>query len=326
MVERTGPGLRLLAERRGFRIGTCVSILPLKNDPEYARAVAREFNVITPENALKFGVLSRSRGHYDFSDADALVDFAEKHGMQIHGHALLWYAQLPEWLVNGKPTRTELIDILTTHVTTVVGRYAGRIASWDVVNEAIATDGTLRDNVWHRIIGPEYLDMAFAAAHSADPKAQLFYNDYGIEATEQHADAVYELLRTLRGRQVPIGGVGLQMHLTLDHLSAVNRLPSMLARLADLGLPVAVTEFDVRMKMSGHPTAEQLATQASVYREVLRSCLTAQGCSTLVVWGFTDRHSWVPHFFPNQGAALLWDEEYQPKPSYHALAEELMRD
>lgn len=325
MDERSGPGLRLLAERRGFRIGTCVSAIPLKNDPEYARTVAREFNVITPENALKFGVLSPSRGHYDFSGADAIVEFAENHGMEIHGHPLLWYAQLPEWLVNGKPTRTELIDILTTHVTTVVSRYAERIASWDVVNEAIAADGTLRDNVWHRVIGPEYLDLAFAAAHSADPKAQLFYNDYGIEATEQHTEAVYELLRNLRRRKVPIHGVGLQMHLTLDHLSAINRLPSMLTWFADLGLPVAVTEFDVRMKVSGHPTPEQLATQAVVYREVLRSCLAAQGCSTLVTWGFSDRHSWVPHFFPNQGAALLLDEEYQPKPSYHALAEEFMR-
>lgn len=324
--ESAGPGLRVLAERKGLRLGTCVSALPLENDPEYARVLADEFSVVTPENALKFGVLSRSRGQYDFSHADALVHFAENRGMQVRGHALLWYAQLPEWLVNGKPTRSELVEILVSHVRRVVGRYAGRIAGWDVVNEAVAPDGSLRDNIWLRTIGPEYLEMAFAAARAADPGAQLFYNDYGIEATDQHMDAVYELLRELRRRQVPVDGVGLQMHLTLDHLSAIHKLPALLKRFAGLGLQLALTEFDVRMKVAGEPTPAQLADQATAYREVLRACMAEPGCTTLVMWGFTDRHSWVPHFFPNEGAALLFDEEYRRKPSYGALAEELARE
>lgn len=129
MNEITSTGLRVLSERKAFRIGTCVSALPLANDPEYSRVVTHEFNVVTPENALKFGVLSPSRGHYDFSDADALVEFAEKHNMQVRAHVLLWYAQLPHWLVSGKPTRSDLVEILTNHVTHVVSRYAGRITA-----------------------------------------------------------------------------------------------------------------------------------------------------------------------------------------------------
>lgn len=325
MSESTNPGLRLLAERRGFHIGTCVSALPLQNDPEYARIVAHEFNTVTPENALKFNVLSPSRGEYDFSAADAVVHFAESHNMQVRGHPLLWYAQLPKWLVNAKPTRSELVEILISHVTRVVSRYAGRIATWDVVNEAIADDGTLRKNVWLQTIGPEYLELAFAAARAADPRAKLFYNDYGLEATDQHLDAMYELLLDLR-RRVPIDGVGFQMHLSLDHLGVLHKLPELLKRFTELDLEPALTEFDVRMRVAGHPTSAQLADQAAMYREVLRSCMAAPRCTTLVVWGFTDRHSWVPHFFANEGAALMFDEEYRRKPAYSALAEELARE
>jgi endo-1,4-beta-xylanase len=322
MGDVLGPGLRELADPLGIRIGTCVDVRALKGDHDYARTLVREFNLITPENSLKFGVLSPSRGHYNFSEADLLVDFAEAHDMQVHGHVLLWHVQLPHWLLKYKPTRSELIEILTSHVRTVVGRYAGRVASWDVVNEAIASDGQFRDNLWHRTIGPEYLDLAFAAARSADPHARLFYNDYGIEATGPQTDAIYNLLVDLRHRQVPVDGVGLQMHLALEHLGDLEGMSAKLKKFADLNLRVAITELDVRIPTNVHPTVDQLAIQATVYRQVLRSCQQA-ACSTLVFWGFTDCHSWVPHFFPNHGAALLFDEEYRPKPSYSALHDEL---
>jgi endo-1,4-beta-xylanase len=297
----------------------------LKSDREYARTVVHEFSIITTENALKFGTLSRSAGHYDFSDADLIVDFAEKHGLQVRGHTLLWHSQLPAWLLKHQPTRSELVDILTTHVDTVVRRYAGRIAAWDVVNEALGPDGRFRDNLWYRTIGPEYVDLAFSAARSADPKAQLFYNDYGLEATDPHSEAIYALLSDLRRRNVPVDGVGLQMHLALGELPDLQSLPNRIKRLGGLKLQLAVTEFDVRLALKDPPSKEQFERQATVYRKVLRSCISSGACSSFVFWGFTDRHSWVPHFFPNQGAALLFDEEYRPKPSYLAALEELSR-
>jgi endo-1,4-beta-xylanase len=325
MSNASDPGLRELAERCGFCVGTCVSFLPLQNDPQYGRIIEREFDVITPENALKFGVLSERRGHYDFSHADAIVAFAEARNMRVRGHALLWYEQLPAWLTEANASRSELIDILMNHVATLVRRYAGRIDVWDVVNEAINADGTFRNNIWHRTIGPEYIDFAFTAARMADPNVRLFYNDYGVESTPQHAESVYRLLRDLRARHIPVDGVGLQMHLTVDDLNEIDRLPSVLAKLRELELGIAITEFDVRVKLEGREMTEQLKVQAEIYRQTLRCCLAAENCDTLVLWGFTDRHSWVPHFYPNQGAALLLDEEYQRKPAYTALASEFTR-
>jgi len=320
MSDASRPGLRTLAERRGFRIGTCVSAMPLHGDTRYAEALAREFNVLTPENAMKFGPLSPEPGIYDFTEADAIVDFALAHEMDVRGHVLVWYAQLPRWLERSRPTRAELVDVLTRHIATVVGRYAGRIRTWDVVNEAIAADGSFRETLWQKTIGAEYLDIAFHAARAADPSALLFYNDYGIEATGAHADAVSALLRDLRARNIPVDGVGLQMHVRLDQPVDCRTLQTNMQRLADLGLRVQVTECDVRIPIAQRPTEAQLSRQAEVYRSVLQASLRIPGCDCLGLWGFTDRHSWVTHFFPGEGAALLLDEDYRAKPAYHALA------
>jgi endo-1,4-beta-xylanase len=322
-MSRRSPGLRDLAQRHALQIGTCVSVHPLRSDPRYSESIVREFNVLTPENALKFVTLRPSRDTYDFADADAVVSFAEANGMAVRGHVLVWYTQLPHWLTRGDFDAAALTRILTDHIGTVVGRYAGRIRVWDVVNEAIADDGSFRDSVWHRAIGRRYIDIAFRAAREADPGALLFYNDYGIERTSQHADAAYELVVGLLRRKVPLDGVGLQMHLDVGHRDEVPALGPSLARVADLGLRVHVTELDVRMKLNGRPTTEQLAAQADVYRRVLRACLDTPRCEMLGLWGFNDSHSWIPHFYKGEGAALILDDEYRKKPSYHALAAEL---
>jgi endo-1,4-beta-xylanase len=323
MNRGSGKGLRDLTQRHGLQIGTCVSVHPLRTEPRYAETIVREFNVVTPENALKFVTVRPSRNRYNFADADAVVAFAEANGIMVRGHVLVWYTQLPQWLTACDFDRASLTEIMTDHIATVVGRYAGKIPVWDVVNEAIADDGSYRDSVWHRTIGRGYIDIAFRAAREADPNALLFYNDYGIERSSQHAEATYGLLRDLVRRQVPVDGVGLQMHLDIGHLDHTRELAPRLARLADLGLRLHVTELDVRMKLDGRPTAEQLTIQANVYRRVLRACLDTPRCEALVLWGFIDRHSWIPHFYEGEGAALIFDEEYRKKPSYHAMVAEL---
>ena len=272
---------------------------------------------------MKFGTLSTGPNTYDFSEADALVEFAEAAGIQVRGHVLVWHLQLPYWLTKGKFSREDLVEILENHIRTVVGRYSGRIAVWDVVNEAIADNGLIRETLWSRTIGLEYLDIAFRAAREADPSALLFYNDYGLEGSPRHSDAVYGLVRNLLEKEVPVDGVGLQMHLSIDDLSLTQNLAQIIQRLGELGLRVHVTEFDVRMKLDYQPTAEQLAAQALVYRNIMRSCLEATNCEALAVWGITDRHSWIPHYYIGHGAALLFDEEYVEKPCYWALASEL---
>jgi endo-1,4-beta-xylanase len=313
--------LRHFAQVRGMQIGAAVAESPLRNEDLYAETIAREFNMLTPENAMKFGPLHPDPDRYNFDAADTIVNFAEEHSMQVRGHTLVWHSQLSPWLTEGNWTRDELTQILREHITTVVGHYQGRVVAWDVVNEAIADDGSLRETIWLRGIGPEYIDMAFRWAHEADPDARLFYNDYNGEGLSPKSDAIYALVRDLLQRGVPIHGVGLQMHVSVDWSPDPQDVAANMERLSALGLEVHITEMDVRIQDLA--TEEDLAKQALIYRDMLRVCLSVQNCEAFVLWGATDRHSWIPQFFPGWDSALIFDKSYRPKPAYNALIDEL---
>jgi endo-1,4-beta-xylanase len=217
----------------------------------------------------------------------------------------------------GSFSREEWINILRDHITTVVSRYQGKIYAWDVVNEAVNDDGSLRDTVWLRNIGPEYLDLAFRWAHEADPNALLFYNDYGGEGLNQKSNAIYDLVNGLLDRGVPINGVGLQMHVSLEYSPSPQEVAENMARLSNLGLDVHITELDVRLELP--VTEEKLAAQARIYQELLEVCLNVDNCKAFVMWGFTDRYSWISSFFRGYGSALIFDSSYHAKPAYYAL-------
>ena len=319
-ISVPASSLRSLAQGRGVQIGAAVAGEPLRKEALYAQTLGREFSMLTPENVMKFEPRP-SPDRYDFADADALVAFAKANAMQVRGHTLVWHEILPRWLTERHFTRDELMAILRRHILTVVGRYRGRVAAWDVVNEAVTDGGSLRDTIWLKGIGPDYIDLAFRWAHEADPQARLFYNDYGGEGLGRKSDAIYDLVQSLQKRGVPIHGVGLQMHIRLESPPPLRDLAANMNRLAALGLQVHITEMDVRLK--GRATEEALAAQARVYRDTLGVCLSAQNCKAFVLWGFTDRHSWIPQFFPGWGAALIFDESYRPKPAYTALIDAL---
>jgi endo-1,4-beta-xylanase len=310
------PTLRSLAEEHGILIGAAVSAGQLI-EQDYTETLSREFNILTTENALKFEPVHPSRNQYSFTDADAIVSFAEANGMKVRGHTLVWHSQLPGWINQGAFTREEWINILHDHITTVVGRYKGRIYAWDVVNEAVADDGSLRDTVWLQGIGPEYIDLAFQWAHEADPQALLFYNDYGASGLGRKSDAIYNLVSDLLERGVPIDGVGFQMHTSLESPPVFSDIAANFKRLNDLGLEVQVTELDVRMRLPA--TTADLTQQANIYRDMLDVCLSADDCTAFVMWGFTDRYSWIPSANPGYGSALIFDESYNPKPAYYAF-------
>lgn len=194
----------------------------------------------------------------------------------------------------------------------MVGRYRGRVDEWDVVNEAIADDGQLRDTIWLRKIGPDYIELAFRWAREADPNARLYYNDYGAEGSGQKADAVYNLLADLRQRGVPVDGVGFQSHFTLYVPPGMDET---FTRFSGLGLDLAITEMDVRLRLAA--SATDLQNQADVYQRVLTTCRTQPRCRTFTVWGVIDRYSWVPDYFPGYGAPLLFDDYYLAKPAYY---------
>ncbi|GAB2988124.1 endo-1,4-beta-xylanase [Amycolatopsis acidiphila] len=309
------PTLRALAARHDIRIGTAVDMSALAADPVYRRQVGSEFSTVTAENVMKWEVLEPQRGQYDWSAADRLMAFARQHGQAVRGHVLVWHSQLPAWLTAGSFSSDQLRQILRKHIFDTVGHFKGRIWQWDVVNEAFNEDGTLRDTIWLEKLGPGYIADAFRWAHEADPSAKLFYNDYNIEDVNAKSDAVYQLVKTLRAQGVPVEGVGMQAHETVDYTPTTMR--QNMQRFQRLGLDTAVTEADVRMVMP--PDAAKLGAQADVYRSMLSDCLATDRCISFTVWGFTDKYSWVPGTFEGQGAANLLDETFTPKPAYDAV-------
>jgi endo-1,4-beta-xylanase len=314
-------GLRDLAARRGLAIGTAVDANLLANDVRYRAVLAREFSGVTPENAMKWESVEAQRGVLDFSAADAIVGFARRHRQEVRGHTLVWHSQLPAWLAQGTFSSDELEAILHQHITDEVRHFRGRVAAWDVVNEPFNEDGTWRDTLWLRALGPDYVAKALRWAHDADPHAELYLNDYNLEALGPKSDAMYALAQDLRRSGVPLHGVGFQGHLALQYPYPAS-LAENLRRFAALGLDVAITEADVRMLLPA--TDEKLAAQASAFAGMLRSCLAVRRrCASYTVWGFTDAASWVPGVFPGEGAATPFDEELRPKPAYFALRDAL---
>jgi endo-1,4-beta-xylanase len=317
MPAAAAEPLRALALSSGIHFGAAVDVDVLNADKAYARLLAREFNLVTPENAMKFSIVQPERGRFDFTQADALIEFAKAHAMQVNGHVLVWHQQLPDWLTQGNFSRDELKAILREHIQTVVTRYRGRVASWDVAAEAVDEDGRLRETFWSRGIGPDYLALAFNWAHEADPQARLRYNDYGGEGAGPKSDGIYDLVTALRMKGIPIHGVGLQMHVSLKDAPRASDVRINMKRLAALKLETHITEMDAMLSMPA--THADLKKQATLYRNMLQACLAVPQCRSFSTWGVTDRYSWIPEFFPGQGAALLFDSDDRAKPAYHSV-------
>ncbi len=317
---QTTSSLRQLADKHNMLIGTAVQAQLLGADPEYRESVAREFSVVTAEYEMKFGQLSPAQGEYDFSQADAIVAFAEKHSMQVHGHTLVWHRDLPAWVEQGDFTHEQLEEFLRSHILRTVRHFRGKVKHWDVVNEAVSDLWGMRGTIWSRALGRDYIEKVFRWANQADPDALLFYNDYGCEDMGWKSDRVYKLVKKLLEKGVPIHGVGLQAHMHAGWRPKVEKIRANVRRLKALGLRVWITELDVPIK--GEPSEEKLARQAERYGELMRMSIE-EGVEAFITWGFTDKHSWVPHVFKGQGHALIFDENYAPKPAYYALANAL---
>ncbi|MFE6645209.1 endo-1,4-beta-xylanase [Nocardioides sp. NPDC057772] len=320
----------------GFVVGTAVAggghhedmpyPDPFPNDRKYRHLVAKEFSSVSPENQMKWEFIHPEPDVYDFGPADAIVKFAAQHDQQVRGHTLMWHSQNPEWLEQGDYTPEELRTILRDHIKTVVGRYAGQIDQWDVANEIFDGSGNLRtsENIWIRELGPGIIADAFRWTHEADPDALLFFNDYGVESINAKSDAYYRLIQELKADGVPVDGFSVQGHLSTRY-GFPGDLQANLERFDALGLETAVTELDVRMDLpnGAEPTPEQEAVQATYYQRFLQACLAVENCDSFTLWGFTDKYSWVPVFFPDQGSATVMTEEFEHKPAYDSLLETL---
>lgn len=309
--------------------------------------IEAQFNTISPENVLKWEVIHPQPDTYNFASADQYVEFGEKHRMFVIGHNLVWHSQVPKWVFedkNGNPvSRDELLKRMQDHINAVVGRYKGRINGWDVVNEALNEDGTLRQSQWMKIIGEDYLEKAFQYAHEADSKAELYYNDYSLENEAKRKGAL-ELVKKLKAKGIPITGVGLQDHVSLDWPST-EQVDATISEFGKLGVKVMITELDVDVlppamrgnsadvslnvasnpKLNPYPKEFPDAMQqklAQRYADLFSAYAKHCGLVARVTfWGVTDKDSWK-NDWPVRGRTnypLLFDRNSQPKPAFAAV-------
>jgi len=349
MAQGTTPPLRTLAARRHLPFGTAGALELLRANADagtYADVMAKEFDMIEPENQLKPPAIWTGPDQYDWSNADWLVGapghtgWAQAHHMQVRGHVLVYARDdgytLPEWLrrQEAQITPDQARKYLSDYIHTLVGRYKGKIFAWDVVNEAIDDNPAnqnrfhLRDSFWFRKLGPEFLKLAFQYAHEADPDAELYLNEYGAEGLGYKSDAVLDILKWLKEQGVFVTGAGMQYHQSVgDSIKPGDAHYQNAQRLQAAGFAFMVTELDVAMPVSDGraglipANAADLDRQADVYRDLLQLALDSPNCHGYQVWGFTDAHNWIPGFSKGRGAATILDGKYQPKPAYRAIAQ-----
>lgn len=317
-----------------FPVGVAVSPYSLK-DPAQRALILQQFNSLTPENAMKMGPIHPEENRYFWRDADSIVAFAQAHGLRVRGHNLCWHEQTPKWLFydkDGKLVSKEvLLARLKDHIYNVVGRYKGKIYAWDVVNEAVDDGSTkfLRNSLWYQICGEDFIFKAFQYAHEADPDAVLFYNDYNTERPEKR-ERIYRLLKKLVDAKIPINGVGLQAHWSVQEPTQSD-FEATIKRFTSLGLKVQITELDIsvypweknhRTLRPGEDTSyspEREQKQSDQYDMVFRIFRKYKKYITGVTfWNISDRYTWLDTY-PVQGRKnypLLFDQNLQPKKAY----------
>jgi endo-1,4-beta-xylanase len=333
-----------------FMIGTALNHSQIYGtDARGLELVVHHFNSITPENVTKWELIHPRSGEYDFDAADRFVEFGEKHDMFMVGHTLVWHSQTPRWVFeddNGDPiNRDGLLERMRDHIHTVVGRYKGRIQSWDVVNEALNEDGSLRESPWYRIIGQDYLLKAFEYAREADPDAELYYNDYSLEVPEKR-DGAIQLVRYLQEHGAPITGIGTQGHYMLDWPD-LDEIEKTITEFAALGIDVMVTELEIDVLPAAfeyqgadisrradledrlNPYVDGLPEEVEReleqrYRDIFEVFVKhSDVMSRVTFWGVTDGDSWKNNW-PVRGRTnypLLFDREWQPKPAFYSIME-----
>ncbi len=294
------------------------------NDASITTAM-RDFNYLTPENEMKFDAIEPSPGSFNFGPADRLVDFAKQNGMKVKGHTLVWRYQNPSWLTN-LTNASDVRAAMIRHIEGVMGHYKGNdtVIAWDVVNEAINNEG---NGYWDSPfvkIGDSYVDEAFIAAREVDPNVKLYYNDYRADGMNAKSDAIYEMVRSMVERGIPIDGVGLQLHTGTPNVQfPLDEIQANMQRIADLGLEVVISEMD--QHVCDGITPEQ---QAEYHHDVVAFCVALPECTAITFWGF-DRDSWLNTWNETNCAAgqdpsgTLWNKSWMKKPAYYGVMDAL---
>lgn len=318
-------------------------------DPKADSLIKLHFNTISPENMLKMGPIHPKQNEYNWEPADKYVAFGEENDMFTVGHALVWHSQAPDWMfVDNKGdtvSRDTLLLRMQNHISAVAGRYKGKIDGWDVVNEALNDDGTLRQSAWLKIIGEDFIQKAFEHARKTDPEAELYYNDYSLWKPEKRAGAV-RLVKNLQEKGIKVDGIGMQGHYGIDYPS-IEEIEASIEAFADLGVKVMVTELDIDLlpnptgrqgadivhtveaQEGFNPYADGLPDSvqqklAQRYADIFNLFHKHRDkISRVTFWGVADHDSWLNNW-PMPGRTsypLVFDRNYAPKPAFKAIVE-----
>lgn len=330
-----------------FYFGAAVNTAQYMQEDQRALPLLKgDFNSITPENDMKWMYIHPQPDSFNFVDTDKFVEFGEANDMFIVGHTLVWHSQTPRWVFfhedGSMLSRDELLERMRKHIHTVVGRYKGRINGWDVVNEALNEDGTMRNSLWYQIIGEDFVAKAFEFANEADPEAELYYNDFNMHQPDK-ADGAVRLVKSIQDQGIRVTGIGMQGHWGLDYPTP-EQLEASIEKFGALGI-VAVTELDMDVlpSASGYQGAdvsrrEELRAELNPYTEGLSDSVQqaqtdqykmffemflkhSEVVNRVTMWGVTDGDSWK-NGWPIPGRTnypLLYDRDGKPKPAVDAI-------
>ncbi|KAJ3054369.1 hypothetical protein HK097_001978 [Rhizophlyctis rosea] len=310
--------LKSAAASKGKYVGTITDPAYINgSDRTYNTIALNEFNYVSAENSMKWDAIEPSNGGFSWNNADTVVNWAQQNNMKIRGHTLVWHSQLPSWVANGSWSKSTLTTVIQNHVRTVMTRYKGKIAQWDVVNEIFDESGGARSSVFSRVFGglDEFVTIAFNAARAADPSAILCINDYNLDYSGGKATGMVNLVKRLKANGVPIDCIGSQAHLMVGQVS--SSFSSTLSSLCSAAGKCAITELDIRAKTP--ISSSGLSQQQTDYTTAVRACVNLSNCLGVTVWGITDSRSWIPQVFSGEGAALPWDGSYNKKPAYSGI-------
>lgn len=330
--------LRQLATARGRYIGSILNTEWFNNSlgsdaSSYETIHKSQFNIVVAENEMKFDATEPSRGVFNFTKAEKLMSYAAENNMQVRGHALAWHSQVPSWVstlasnvqaANGSP-RDTLLAVLKLHIDSVVGHFKGKIHEWDVVNEAI-DDNTPHNwrstnSVWYQYIGRDFIDSAFVWAHKADTSAKLYYNDYSLEwglgSGSKAQFAVDSIAERLTKAGIYITGIGTQTHIQNTHTSTPANVRSLATKLKALGLTLQITELDIGFQSGTTPSSSDYEAQGHLYRQFMDVFLESANMEDFVIWGFTDKYSWLSQQGKFDG--LIFNSSFAKKPAYDSL-------
>ena len=333
-----------------FPIGVAVSAgnetSSILNDDETGVAqrtiIEAHFDQLTAGNIMKMSYLHPTQDTYYFTEADALVEYAEDNGISLHAHTLVWHSdyQVPDWMKTFEGDEAAWLAMLEEHVETIAGHFAGRVPSWDVVNEAFEEDGSYRNSVFYQNMGAAFIETAFTSARAADAQVDLYYNDFNISNGGAKFEAVITMVDDFLERDIPIDGVGFQMHVFMDWPS-IDAIKSSFAAVAERGLKVKITELDIPINnpysdaydypdnYEASLTAELAAAQKKRYCDIVTAYLEAVPANLrggLTVWGVRDSDSWlISNLFDNnhEDWPLLFDNDFNPKPALYGVADGL---